>query len=77
MLYNACMADAFDKRDMGVGEVEVRPARADEDFIPLVEFLETRGIKILHAAFPPQGAHLSRVCWGSIDLPGLRTKFER
>ena len=30
MLYDACMADAFDRRDVGVGEVEVRPARADE-----------------------------------------------
>ncbi len=50
---------------------------SDKDFIPLVEFLETRGIKVLHAAFPPQGAHLSRACWGTIEIPRLRTQFER
>ncbi len=50
---------------------------SDKDFIPLVEFLETRGIKVLHAAFPPQGAHLSRACWDTIDLPRLRHQFER
>lgn len=50
---------------------------SDKDFIPLVEFLETRGIKVLHAAFPPQGAHLSRACWDTIDLPSLRDQFQR
>ena len=30
MLYNACMAASFDRRDVVVGEVEVRPVRADE-----------------------------------------------
>ena len=47
------------------------------DFIPLVEFLETRGIKVLHAAFPPKGAHLSRACWDTIDLLKVRPEFQR
>ena len=50
---------------------------SDKDFIPLVEVLETRGIKVLHAAFPPHGAHLSRACWDTIDLPRLHHQFER
>ena len=50
---------------------------SDKDFIPLVEFLETRGIKVLHAAFPPKGAHLSRACWDTINLLQMRSEFER
>ena len=49
---------------------------SDRDFIPVVDFLETRGIKVLHAAFPPNGAHLSRACWATIDVPELRSEFE-
>ncbi len=30
MLYNGCMAEVFDRREVVVGEVEVRPVRADE-----------------------------------------------
>ena len=47
----------------------------DKDFIPVVEFLETRGIKVLHGKFPPQASDLTRACWGSIDIPGLRGQF--
>lgn len=50
---------------------------SDKDFIPMVEFLATRGIKVIHASFPPQGAHLSRACWDNIDLPSLREQFQR
>lgn len=28
---------------------------SDRDFVPVAEFLETRGIKVIHAAFPPKG----------------------
>ncbi len=50
---------------------------SDKDFIPLVEFLETRGIKVLHGAFPPQGSHLSRACWDTINLRAIREEFKR
>ncbi|WP_419166625.1 NYN domain-containing protein [Candidatus Palauibacter sp.] len=30
---------------------------SDRDFVPVAEFLETRGIKVIHGAFPPKGAH--------------------
>ena len=50
---------------------------SDKDFVPVAAFLETRGIKVLHGAFPPSGAHLTRECWSSIDLPKLREQFRR
>ncbi len=28
---------------------------SDRDFVPLARFLETRGIKVIHGAFPPKG----------------------
>ena len=41
---------------------------SDRDFIPAVEFLTTKGRRVINAYFPPQGLHLARTCWGSIDL---------
>ena len=48
---------------------------SDRDFVPVAEFLETKGIKVIHGAFPPKGAKLTARCWGSLDLPSLREKF--
>ena len=50
---------------------------ADRDFVPVVEFLHTKGIKVIHAAFPPRGAVLSQKCWGTISLPALKERFRR
>lgn len=50
---------------------------ADRDFVPVVEFLQTKGIKVVHAAFPPKGAVLSQKCWAMIDLPAIREQFRR
>ena len=50
---------------------------SDRDFIPVVEFLETRGIKVVHGAFPPAGAELTRKCWSSIAIPNIRDRFRR
>ncbi len=48
---------------------------SDADFVPVAEFLETRGIKVIHGSFPGQGHHLSSRCWARIDLFQLRNKF--
>ena len=48
---------------------------SDRDFVPVAEFLETRGIKVIHAAFPPKGSELTARCWGSINVARLREKF--
>lgn len=48
---------------------------SDRDFVPVAEFLETKGIRVIHGAFPPKGAQLSAKCWGSIDIGELRDEF--
>lgn len=48
---------------------------SDRGFVPVAEFLETRGIKVIHGAFPPMGAQLTRKCWGSINVADLREGF--
>ena len=50
---------------------------SDRDFVPVAEFLETRGIKVIHGALPPKGAELTTKCWASINLPRMRTSFRR
>lgn len=50
---------------------------ADKDFEPVVNFLGTKGITIIHGAFPPKGAVVSAACWGQIDLAALRQRFRR
>ena len=48
---------------------------SDLDFLPLVEFLSARGIKVIHGAFPPSSSELTRECWGYIDVGDLRDEF--
>ena len=48
---------------------------SDRDFVPVAEFLETRGIKVIHGALPPSGAQLTARCWGSVNIIQLREKF--
>lgn len=50
---------------------------SDRDFVPVAAFLETRGIKVIHGAFPPKGAHLTAQCWGAVNIPDLRERFRR
>jgi uncharacterized LabA/DUF88 family protein len=40
---------------------------ADRDFVPVAEFLQTKGIKVIHGAFPPKGSDLSQKCWGNFS----------
>lgn len=41
---------------------------ADRDFAPVIEFLQAKGKNVIHAGFPPKGALLRQVSWGSINL---------
>ncbi|MFP3944622.1 MAG: NYN domain-containing protein [Alphaproteobacteria bacterium] len=50
---------------------------SDKDFVPVAEFLQTKGIKVIHAAFPPLGAQLTQKCWGSMDVRKLMERFRR
>ncbi len=48
---------------------------SDQDFVPVAEFLETQGIKVIHGSFPPKGAQLTKSCWSNINLPSIREDF--
>jgi uncharacterized LabA/DUF88 family protein len=50
---------------------------ADRDFVPVAEFLQTKGIKVIHGAFPPNGNFLSQKCWASLDITKLMPQFKR
>lgn len=50
---------------------------SDRDFVPVVEFLSKRGIKVVHGAFPPSASELTQACWGNINIPNIRNEFRR
>jgi uncharacterized LabA/DUF88 family protein len=50
---------------------------ADRDFVPVADFLQTKGIKVIHGAFPPKGSELSQRCWGNFDVTKLMPKFQK
>jgi uncharacterized LabA/DUF88 family protein len=50
---------------------------SDRDFVPTVESFSAKGYKVINAHFPPQGMHLARACWASIDLTTGITDLER
>ena len=50
---------------------------SDRDFVPVAEFLQAKGIKVIHGAFRPRGSVLTQKCWGSIDIPAIREQFRR
>ena len=50
---------------------------SDRDFVPVVEFLGKRGIKVVHGAFLPAAAELTQACWASINIPEMRQQFRR
>ena len=50
---------------------------SDRDFIPVVEFLETKGVKVIHGSFPPTASALTQKCWGAIDIPNIRERIRR
>lgn len=48
---------------------------ADRDFVPVADFLQSKGIKVIHGAFPPSGSQLSQRCWGHFNLSNVKDKF--
>ncbi|MBA4748970.1 MAG: NYN domain-containing protein [Sphingopyxis sp.] len=48
---------------------------ADRDFVPVANFLQSKGIKVIHGSFPPTGAHLSRQCWANFSIIGIMDRF--
>ena len=52
-------------------------ATSDADFVPAVQFIQTRGKKIIQAGFPPIGVDLATECWGSFDVMSIADKIQR
>lgn len=52
-------------------------ASSDSDFIPVVQLLDQRGLKVVQAGFPPVGDELRRACWGQIDVFGGHAELGR
>jgi len=52
-------------------------ASSDRDLVPAVQFLNSKGIKVIQAGFPPSGVHLATSCWGSFDIYSLCPKIVR
>ena len=50
---------------------------SDRDFVPVAEFLQTKGIKVVHGAFPPKGSNLSQKCWANFSVIGLMPQIKR
>jgi len=50
---------------------------ADRDFAPVIEFLQAKGKKVIHAGFPPKGALLRQVSWGNIDLSAKMVQLRK
>ena len=50
---------------------------ADRDFVPVADFLQSKGVKVIHGAFPPKGSDLSQKCWGNFDLTKLMPQFRK
>ncbi len=50
---------------------------SDRDFLPVADFLQTKGIKVVHGAFPPKGSHLSQKCWANFSIIGLMPLIKR
>ena len=50
---------------------------ADRDFVPVAEFLQSKGIKVIHAAFPPSGSQLSQKCWANFSIPKIKEQFRK
>lgn len=50
---------------------------SDRDFVPVADFLQTKGIKVVHGAFPPKGSHLTQKCWANFSIIGLMPQIKR
>ena len=50
---------------------------SDRDFVPVADFLQTRGIKVIHAGFPPLGSQLQQRCWGNFSVTDIMARIGR
>lgn len=52
-------------------------ASLDSDLVPAVQFLNTKGLKVVQAGFPPGGVELATASWASFDVFPHLNEIER
>ena len=52
-------------------------ASSDADLVPAAQFLDSKGLKIIQAGFPPSGVDLATSCWASFDMFADRAVYQR
>lgn len=50
---------------------------SDRDFVPVADFLQSKGVKVIHAGFPPAGSQLAQRCWGSFSVTDIMGRIRR
>ncbi len=50
---------------------------SDRDFIPVVNYLSSKGYRVINAYFPPDGIDLAQNCWANIDLKRNLNQYKR
>lgn len=50
---------------------------SDRDFIPAVEHLQEKNLKVVNATWRGHGHELAKVCWASFEIDSITAKLER
>jgi uncharacterized LabA/DUF88 family protein len=50
---------------------------SDADFVPAVEKVQERGLKVVNAGWANKGHELKAACWGSFDLDSITASICR
>jgi uncharacterized LabA/DUF88 family protein len=50
---------------------------SDTDYLPAVEWLQSRGFKVINATWANHGHELARACWASFELDGIVSKLRQ
>ena len=50
---------------------------SDQDFVPAAEYLQNKGIKVIHGGIANRGHHLKQKCWGALDVAAFKKDFEQ
>lgn len=49
----------------------------DADYVPAVEYVQAKGLKVINAAWKMRGHNLRNACWGSFDTDDLVALLKR
>lgn len=50
---------------------------SDADFVPAVEWVQSRGFKVLNATWSNHGFELAKVCWASFEIDAVMSDLTR